>query len=620
MIGLGLGGRRRLLVGAMTLSLFLSLSLAAGAHAAVPGWLGQEQVDSHNSGLNAVSCASPSYCVTGGIDLLVQDHAVLSDLTTQLSSDTDEIAAISCAPGTTFCAVTDDAGGVYTLSGETLSARTQESANEFDNVSCPTTSFCMAIDGLGNTYKYASGSWSLVSKLGALASDTTSLQVSCVSSTFCIAAVPAGGASPNENYYKYTGTWNAAAVLSATGATESGLSCTATNFCVAADTSDNTRTYNGASWSAPVKQGSGTSANDHFYVSCAGTFCLADSFEDGSTYLTSNGTTWTTGASLEASGFGSGGPTSCASSTMCVVVDLGGVGNTYALPDTLATQPTLSGSATVGGTISLTPGTAANPDTSVVDSFQRCLGGCTPLSGTSYTTTAADAGAAIEDAETTGVGLDIQGPFMSNSITVTSPSTAGSGGSGASGGGASGGSSGAGSGAGSGSGASAGGSAGPGAAGAGAGAGGAGSTPHALPATVGTPTVSGGSAAQVTVACPAASSASCSVTVTLVVTEKLSGGKVVAISSRKKPKVTTRTVTLGTATATVSPGASKQLTVSLNTLGKRLLSSHPQPDRRGVSDPQRRGRRHPHRHLQEEPQEVAPARQSKTMCLQPGSL
>jgi hypothetical protein len=232
---------------------------------------------------------------------------------------------------------------------------------------------------------------------------------------------------------------------------------------------------------------------------------------------------------------------------MCVVVDLSGIGNTYALPDTLATLPSLAGSAVAGSTISLTKGTAANAGTSVVDAFQRCLGGCAALSGTSYTTTLADVDANIQDAETTGVGFDLEGPFMSNVIgpIVAPASPAPSGGGGTGGGGSGGGGSG----------------------------GGGGTITIPLPSTasVGPPKVSGTSA-QVSVSCPPASSAACSVTLTLFVTEKLKGTKVISILART-PKITTRKVTIGTASATVTPGGHKQLTVSLNGAGKKLLAA-----------------------------------------------
>jgi hypothetical protein len=531
------GSARRWLV-VLAALLVLSMTGASGAQAAVPGWLGQEQVDPHNSALNSLACSSPSFCVTGGLDLVVQDHAVRADISPQLSMSTDEVAAISCATTTAFCAVTDDSGGAYTLSGETLSGRTQVASNGFDAVSCPLSSFCMAIDGLGDTFRFSGGLWTSSSKLGSLTSTLSDLQVSCVSAQFCLATLPGSGFA--EDYYTYNGSsWSGASVVESTGAVESGLSCTSSTFCVAADTSDDTLKFNGSSWTIPRHQGSGSSLSDHFYVSCAGTFCLADSFEDGSTYVTGDGTTWSAGANLKDpdTGNGAGGPTSCASSTMCVVVDLSGVGNTYALPDTLAAPPSLAGSAIVGGTISRSNGVATSPDTSIADAFQRCLGGCAALGGTSYTTTAADVGANIQDSETTGVGLDIEGPFVSN---VIGPILAPSSGSGT-----------------------------------GGGSGGQGTTtspvPVPIPASVGSAKVSG-TTAQVTVACPSASTAACSVTLTLVVTEKLKGTKVISILARR-PKITTRKVTIGSASTTVTPGAHKQLTVSLDSTGKKLLAA-----------------------------------------------
>jgi hypothetical protein len=192
----------------------------------------------------------------------------------------------------------------------------------------------------------------------------------------------------------------------------------------------------------------------------------------------------------------------------------------------------------VGSTITLTPGTVSSPDVSVVDSLQRCLGGCAALSGTSYTTTAADVGANIQDVETTGVGLDTEGPFASNTVgPITSPST-GTPGGGTPGGGTPG-----------------------------------GGTPGGHPenATIGSAKVSG-NAAQVTVSCPTASSANCSVKVVLLATETLSGNKVIAVSA-KKAKKHKRTVTLGSATATIKPGSHTQIKVSLNGTGKKLLTA-----------------------------------------------
>jgi hypothetical protein len=520
---------------------------SASAQAATPSLLAGEQVDGQNSALNAVSCASPSRCVTGGLDLIVQDHGVRSDLSSQLSADTDEIASISCVSGTTFCGIADDSGGAYTLSGQTLSSRTQVATtsvgnpNGFDTISCPSQTFCIAIDELGNTFKYSGGTWSFITpRLGALTQTTSSLQVSCTSTSFCIAALP--GPGTDEDYYVWNGaSWGSVHVLESTGATITGLACTSASFCVATDTSDFALKFNGSTWtSTPSRLVAGDTLNDQFYVSCAGTFCLASSFQSADTLTTADGSTWTQGTNIKTAngGFGAGGPTSCATASMCAIVDLSGNGYTYAVPDTLATQPSLAGLATPGSTITLTPGTVSSPDVSMVDSFQRCLGGCTALGGTSYTTTAADVGADIQDSETAGVGLDTEGPFAANTIgPITSPSTATPGG-----------------------GTPAGGTPGGGPPGG-----------HLEKATVGSVKVSG-NAAQVTVSCPSASSANCSVKVTLVVTETLSGHKLIAVSARK-PKTHKRTVTLGSATATINPGGQTQIKISLNSAGKKLLTS-----------------------------------------------
>jgi hypothetical protein len=93
--------------------------------------------------------------------------------------------------------------------------------------------------------------------------------------------------------------------------------------------------------------------------------------------------------------------------------------------------------------------------------------------------------------------------------------------------------------------------------------------PQPLAASIGPAKVSGTSV-HVTVSCPAGSPASCPVKAVLVVTEKLSGGKVIGLSAGKR--ATTRKVTLGTASATLRPGTRSQLIVSLNGAGKRLLA------------------------------------------------
>ena len=75
-----------------------------------------------------------------------------------------------------------------------------------------------------------------------------------------------------------------------------------------------------------------------------------------------------------------------------------------------------------------------------------------------------------------------------------------------------------------------------------------------------------------TVACAGISIQLCSGTLTLTATEHLVGRKIEAITARKKPKKTTKTVTLGSATYSLSGGDESALSITLNSTGKALLA------------------------------------------------
>ncbi len=76
-----------------------------------------------------------------------------------------------------------------------------------------------------------------------------------------------------------------------------------------------------------------------------------------------------------------------------------------------------------------------------------------------------------------------------------------------------------------------------------------------------------GSVASVTIACVGAAGSSCADSLALSVIETLRSGKLVGVAAKTKK----RTVTLGTASVTLTGGQSKTVTVSLNATGRRLL-------------------------------------------------
>ncbi|HEV3093060.1 MAG TPA: nidogen-like domain-containing protein [Solirubrobacteraceae bacterium] len=105
-------------------------------------------------------------------------------------------------------------------------------------------------------------------------------------------------------------------------------------------------------------------------------------------------------------------------------------------------------------------------------------------------------------------------------------------------------------------------------------------TPLLPPPTTGSPSVGhvkvSASTVSEQVSCAGVSSSRCELTLTLAVKETLKGGKVVGVSAstKKRPKIVKRTVTVGSATVTLTGGQSQLVKVALNATGKRLLASH----------------------------------------------
>ena len=113
------------------------------------------------------------------------------------------------------------------------------------SVSCPTASFCMALNFDGDSLIYNGTSWSAGPAVDA--GDALS-SVSCVSSTFCAAL------DFNGRGFIYKGhSWSAPTTLNA-GAAMPSVSCATTTFCVAVDgdTGADGYIYNGSSWSSGV--------------------------------------------------------------------------------------------------------------------------------------------------------------------------------------------------------------------------------------------------------------------------------------------------------------------------------------------------------------------------------
>ena len=128
------------------------------------------------------------------------------------------------------------------------------------DVSCASTTWCVAVDGDGNELSWNGRGWARprrIDRLGPLAA------VSCVSRAFCVAVGSAVVMRTN-------GRWRAPRSDGPRGFAD--VSCVSARFCVAVDTGGRAVRWNGHQWSAPAVAGGG----GLLAVSCASSSsCLA---------------------------------------------------------------------------------------------------------------------------------------------------------------------------------------------------------------------------------------------------------------------------------------------------------------------------------------------------------
>jgi hypothetical protein len=231
-----------------------------------------------------------------------------------------QVTAISCAAAN-FCAAVVNDGSAYTYSGHSWALGKQLTVTGFNPVdlravSCPTTSFCMAVDA-GNADGFAGGQWTRGPDIDPSGGLTA---VSCATPAFCAAVTDHG------SVYLYTGgAWSGATQLGAAGNQAVRLysvSCPSTTFCMSVDDAGTAFTYSGGAWSAgtQVDNDSPSTSGVLHTVSCStATFCIAMDVLSVFTYR--NGS-WSTGVQI---GTQHGlVALSCPTDTFCAAVATGG--------------------------------------------------------------------------------------------------------------------------------------------------------------------------------------------------------------------------------------------------------------------------------------------------------
>ncbi|HEY1650905.1 MAG TPA: hypothetical protein VGG09_03400, partial [Acidimicrobiales bacterium] len=219
-------------------------------------------------------------------------------------------------------------------------------------VSCVTTGFCMAAGyayySSGNTYtslveQWNGTAWSVTQGTVAPSSDNYLYDVSCLSTTFCMAI---GGTDTAPYVEQWNGsTWTPTTLSIPGGFSDayfSAISCTTISSCMAVGYTNGSSTalplaelWNGSTWTVtPVPAVTASPNYGLDGVSCAGpSFCAAvGGNENKNVVETWNGSSWTLDTVATPSGGGNLIGVSCFSATSCTAVgelgDAGASGNT----------------------------------------------------------------------------------------------------------------------------------------------------------------------------------------------------------------------------------------------------------------------------------------------------
>ncbi len=317
-------------------------------------WSSPQLIVSDQSPLDAVSCSSTTLCAVG-VNAANSDPMLGAVVTytngtwgtpqvidTASSAGDRDFVSVSC-PTTSFCVAGDRFGDVYyygtpggSSGGSPISSATWSVANSVDanaynpiieSISCPSSSYCMAVDASGQYFTFNGTSWTSPTQFDTQINGNGNYvaSVSCVSTTFCVAVDSAGYGQSYDG-----SSWTTPTLLDGSGngpnltgqVLISSVSCVSTTFCVAVDMSGNAFTFNGTSWStADPVAGSSNPPVQLFSVSCVSTsFCMASAGNNGAVY-TFDGSTWTSSSSFTTNRIDS---LSCTSTTFCMAVDSSG--------------------------------------------------------------------------------------------------------------------------------------------------------------------------------------------------------------------------------------------------------------------------------------------------------
>lgn len=180
-------------------------------------------------GLEAVGCAPSGYCAA--VDAEGDAFAERGGSWVRTAGDWGSVSAISCRSAS-WCMSTS--GGISHWDGQRWSVPNPHGvSSSFTGISCPTTTFCAAVDQRGEVLSFNGQGWSAPTRIepgqaSATAIGISPTAVSCPTASRCVAVDDHGGALEWSG-----GSWTRAVVDP--GQPLTAVSCPTASFCVAVD-------------------------------------------------------------------------------------------------------------------------------------------------------------------------------------------------------------------------------------------------------------------------------------------------------------------------------------------------------------------------------------------------
>lgn len=228
-------------------------------------WSSPRDVDGY-SGLEAVSCASPSFCVA--VDM--SGHAVSWNGRSWSRPEpvaNGYLTGVSCTAAGVCVALDGLTGTAFAFSGGAWVPDGQPvySGDLSDAISCPTTSNCMVVSDGGISVSGGSGMWS---PAGVPTSDFRG--VSCPAIGWCVVAADTASNAPGHIFTTGPGGWQPTTVPNFA---PTSVSCASRSMCTVTGRSRAVM-WDGTHWSSP--QMADTANTGLTSISCpTTTFCVA---------------------------------------------------------------------------------------------------------------------------------------------------------------------------------------------------------------------------------------------------------------------------------------------------------------------------------------------------------